>query len=196
MADAWRSLTRRFPAKPGRVDWLLAGAFTLAAELEVLIRLPQPSLEQELDTFGALALLGLAWRRRRPLIPLVLLTGSAVASVIAGARLPMDVPRVALLFATYSLGAYAGNIELGVGALLPTVMAACGVQKVHATIRQPAASTRSAGLPGESGRPLRPSAGEPPPLPAEPAARGSDAAAPRCSAPHTRSGRGRDGARP
>jgi signal transduction histidine kinase len=121
MADAWRSLTRRFSAKPGRVDWLLAGAFTLAAELEVLIRLPQPPLEH---AFAALALLGLAWRRSRPLIPLVLLTGSEVASVIAGARLPMEVPQVALLFATYSLGAYAGNIELGVGALLPTAMAA------------------------------------------------------------------------
>jgi signal transduction histidine kinase len=124
MAGVWRSMTRRFPAPPARVDWLLAGVFTLAAELEVLIRLPHASLEQEIDAFAALALLGLAWRRRQPLIPVVLLTGSAVASVIAGARVPMNVPQLALFLATYSLGAYAGNLELGVGALLPAAMAA------------------------------------------------------------------------
>jgi len=117
-------VARGLPAKPGRVDWLLAAAFTLAAELEVLIRLPQGSAQQELNAIAGLALLGLAWWRRQPLVPLVLLTGSAVASVVAGARLPMGVPQVALLFATYSLGAYAGNIELGAGVLLPTAMVA------------------------------------------------------------------------
>src|ERR1700686_2294125 len=115
---------RRLLAQPSRVDWLVAGAFTLAAELEVLIRLPQPSLEQELEASAALALLGLAWWRRQPLIPVVLITGSAVASVIAGARIPTVVPQIALFFATYSLGAYAGKIGLAAGAPLPTAMAA------------------------------------------------------------------------
>jgi signal transduction histidine kinase len=36
----------------------------------------------------------------------------------------MAVPQIALLLATYSLGAYAGNIQLGLGALMPTAMAA------------------------------------------------------------------------
>ncbi len=123
MTGVWRSVTRRFPPQPSRVDWLLAAAFTLAAEVEVLIRLPQPSFEQELNAFGALALVGLSWWRRQPLIPVVLITASGVASVIAGATIPMDVPQIALFLATYSLGAYAGNIELGVGVLLPTAMA-------------------------------------------------------------------------
>jgi signal transduction histidine kinase len=112
----------RVLAKPSRVDWLVAGAFTFAAELEVLIGPRQPPLEQELDALAALGLLGLAWWRGRPLIPVVLLTGSAVASVILGARTPTVVPQIALVFATYSLGAYAGNIELAAGALLPTAM--------------------------------------------------------------------------
>ena len=118
------SQIRRLLAMPSRVDWLVAGAFTLAAELEVLIRLPQPSLEQELDALAAVALLGVAWWRRQPLIPVVLITGSGVASVIAGARIPPVVPQIALVFATYSLGAYAGNVGLAAGALLPTAMAA------------------------------------------------------------------------
>src|ERR1700674_95522 len=117
------SVTRRFLAKPAGVDWLLAGGFTLAAELEVLIRLPQHSWQQELNAFAALALLGLAWWRRQPLVPMVLLASCAVASVAAGARIPMAVPGDGLLLATYSLGAYAGNLELGVGALLPVAMA-------------------------------------------------------------------------
>ncbi len=114
-----RSGIRRFLARPAPVDWLLAAAFTFAAELEVLIRLPDLSREQELNGTAALALLGLAWWRRQPLVPSVLLAGSAVAEVAAGARMPMGVPQLALFLATYSLGAYAGNRELGLGALLP-----------------------------------------------------------------------------
>jgi signal transduction histidine kinase len=117
------SLTRRFLLEPSRVDWLLAGSFMLAAELEVLIRRPQFAWQQELSAIAAVPLFGLAWRRRKPLVPLVLLTSSAVASVAAGARTPMVIPGVALLLATYSLGAYASNLGLGVGALLPTAMA-------------------------------------------------------------------------
>src|ERR1700694_3123993 len=117
------SVTPRFPPKPAGVECLLAGGFTLAAELEVLIRLPQHSWQQELNAFAALALLGLAWWRRQPLVPMVLLASCAVASVAAGARIPMAVPGDGLLLATYSLGAYAGNLELGVGALLPVAMA-------------------------------------------------------------------------
>src|SRR6202521_3783662 len=117
------SVTRRFLAKPAGVDWFLGGASPLAPELEVLIRLPQHSWQQELNAFAALALLGLAWWRRQPLVPMVLLASCAVASVAAGARIPMAVPGDGLLLATYSLGAYAGNLELGMGVLLPVAMA-------------------------------------------------------------------------
>src|SRR5260370_3935891 len=117
------SSTRRFLLEPSRVDWLLAGSFMLAAELEVLIRRPQFAWQQELSAIAAVPLLGLAWRRRKPLVPLVLLTSSAVASVAAGARTPMLIPGVALLLATYSLGAYASNLGLAVCRVLPTPMA-------------------------------------------------------------------------
>jgi signal transduction histidine kinase len=102
----------------------MAAAFTIAAEVEVLIRLPPHSWEQGLDGFAGLALLGLAWWRRRPIVPTLLVTGSSVVQVMLGARVPMDVPQIALLVATYALGAYAGKRELSVGALLPTAMAA------------------------------------------------------------------------
>jgi signal transduction histidine kinase len=115
--------TRRTLSRPASVDWLLAGAFTVAAELEVLIRLPPLSWQQELNAIAALAPLGLAWWRRQPLVPTVLLAGSAVASVAAGARVPMAVPQIALLLAAYSLGAYASSLQMGVGALLPVAMA-------------------------------------------------------------------------
>ena len=117
------SATRRILSKPATVDWLLAGAFTPAAELEILIRLPPLSWQQELNAIAALAPLGLAWWRRQPLVPTVLLAGSAVASVAAGARVPMAVPQIALLLAAYSLGAYASSLQMGVGALLPVAMA-------------------------------------------------------------------------
>jgi len=106
------------------VDWVLAGAFTIAAEIEVVMRLRPLSLEQELDAIAGLGLLGLAWWRRRPLVPILLLTASAVVQVLLGARMPMVVPQIAMLVATFSLGAYAGTMELAVGAVLPTAMAA------------------------------------------------------------------------
>jgi len=123
MIGVGRSMTRQLPALPSRADWLLAGAFTVAAELEVLNRLPRLSLDWDLNLFAGLALLGIAWWRRQPVVPVALITGSGVASVIAGATIPMAVPQIALLLATYSLGAYAGEIELGVGLVLPTAMA-------------------------------------------------------------------------
>jgi signal transduction histidine kinase len=120
---ATRSRIRSFLAKPSPVDWLLAAAVTLAAELEVVIKLPHLSPGQQPSAVGALALLGLAWWRRQPLVPSVLLAGSAVVEVATGARMPMGVPQLALFLATYSLGAYAGNRALGVGALLPAATA-------------------------------------------------------------------------
>jgi signal transduction histidine kinase len=113
---------RGFLVKPSAGDWLLAGAFTLAAELEVLIRVPDVSWQRELNASAALALIGLAWWRRQPLLPVVLLAIAGVASVAAGARLPMGVPQLALFLAMYALGAHAGNLELGVGAILPAAM--------------------------------------------------------------------------
>src|ERR1700704_177283 len=124
MAGVWRSVVRSLPVLASRADWLLAGAFTVSAELGVLMRQPHPAGEWRLKAIAALALLGLAGRRRQPLVPVALITGSGVASVIAGATTPMAVPQIALLLATYSLGAYAGNIQLGLGALMPTAMAA------------------------------------------------------------------------
>ncbi|HEY2599057.1 MAG TPA: histidine kinase [Candidatus Dormibacteraeota bacterium] len=123
MIGVGRSVARHLPALPSRADWLLAGAFTVAAELEVLNRLSRLSLDWDLNLFLGLALLGIAWWRRQPVVAVALITGSGIASVIAGATIPMAVPQIALILATYSLGAYAGDIELGVGLVLPTAMA-------------------------------------------------------------------------
>ena len=114
---------RGFLAKPPPTDWLLAGAFTLAAELEVLIRVPDVPWQKELNATAALALLGLGWWRRQPLVPSIFLAVSAVASVAAGSTMPMLLPQAALFLATYALGAYAGNLALGVGAVLPVATA-------------------------------------------------------------------------
>ena len=119
--DRLRSTVASFLAKPAPIDWLLAATFTLAGELEVVLRLPGVANEWELDAAGALALLGLAWWRRQPLVPSILLAGSAVGSVAAGARTPMVVPQLAFFVATYALGAYARNLELGLGAALPAL---------------------------------------------------------------------------
>lgn len=123
MIGVGRYVTRHLPALPSRADWLLAGAFTVTAELEVLNRLPRLSLDWDLNLFAGLALLGIAWWRRQPVVPVALITGSGVVSVIAGATIPMAVPQIALILATYSLGAYARDIELGIGLVLPTAMA-------------------------------------------------------------------------
>jgi signal transduction histidine kinase len=123
MVGVWRLMTRRFLAKPSPADWLLAAAVTLAAELEALLRPGQPLLDQRINVFAALALLGLAWWRRQPLVPVLLITGSGVASVVAGASTPTVVPQLALFLATFSLGAYAGNRQLGIGVVLPPMMA-------------------------------------------------------------------------
>jgi hypothetical protein len=72
----------------------------------------------------------------------------------------------------------------------------CGVQKVGARITPPAASIRAAGRLDEIDRQPRQLADQSPPRPAVPAAQGSDAAAPGCSAQRTRSGPARGGARP
>src|SRR5437879_11678285 len=107
MIGVGRSATRHLPALPSRADWLLAGAFTVAAELEVLNRLPRLSLDWDLDLLAGLALLGIAWGRRKPAVPVALITGSGGASVSAGATIPLAVPQSALLVAHCSLAAYA-----------------------------------------------------------------------------------------
>ncbi|HXI95884.1 MAG TPA: histidine kinase, partial [Candidatus Acidoferrum sp.] len=133
MAGVWGSVARGLPALRSRADWLFAGAFTVAAELEVLTRLPELRLEWMVEAIAGLALLSFAWRRRHPVVPVALITGSQVASVIAGATVPMAVPEIALLLATYSLGAYASNIQLAVGAMLPAAMAAA----IHLLLPRP-----------------------------------------------------------
>src|SRR5258708_33621409 len=54
-------------ATPSIQDWLLAGGFAIAAEAEAVIRVAGPSWSQEITALAGLAVLALAWRRRRPL---------------------------------------------------------------------------------------------------------------------------------
>lgn len=114
---------RRLLREPTAADWLVATSFVAAAELEVLIRHPAWAWEIRLDVAGGVFLIGLAWWRRRPLLPILLLTGSTIGIVGAGSRLMLSVPQIALPLATYSLGAYATNRALALGAALPLAMA-------------------------------------------------------------------------
>src|ERR1700704_5995813 len=81
MAGVWRSVVRILPVLASRADWLLAGAFTVSAELEVLMRQPQPPGEWRLEAIAALALLGLAWRRRQALVPGALIPTAMPAAI-------------------------------------------------------------------------------------------------------------------
>lgn len=101
-------------------DAALAIGFTAAAAVEELLRgaAPSPLL---------LMLSGLACRRSRPLLTVTLITLSRALGWFAGALLPAGargssaaaVPILALMLASYSLGAHAGRRQLALGAALP-----------------------------------------------------------------------------
>src|SRR5260370_3120200 len=64
----------------GHGEWLLAGTFTLAAEVEVLLRVPGPSWRQAITAATGLSLVIVRWRSR----PLLAMAGLVAAA--AGAR--------------------------------------------------------------------------------------------------------------
>lgn len=103
-------------------DVLLGCGFAFAGLIEVLLRMTTGSEQSDLSASGSLALLSLAWRRRSPLLPVVLLTGMGVVTAAAGIAADSGVGVTGLLLAAYSLGAYAGSRTLAIGATLPPLM--------------------------------------------------------------------------
>jgi signal transduction histidine kinase len=80
------------------------------------------------DVVGALGLVSLVVRRTRPVVPLAVITASGVIGTTATSLFWPDAPDsggvwiLALLLATYSLGAHGAGRSLVLGALLPLVV--------------------------------------------------------------------------
>lgn len=109
---------RRFLAGPW-ADRVLAAAFLVAAELEVVLTVGGPLWRQAVTAVTSLGVAGLAWRRRWPLLPIALLCGLALVTAAVTGGDPGGVPLLAVFVAAYSLGAHAGWRALAPGLALP-----------------------------------------------------------------------------
>lgn len=96
------------------IDWAVAAAFVLAAEIELGLRFPSGSPGWGITAFTNLSLIAMAWWRRRPLAVLVVLAGMGIVGAAAGGQSIGIVP-IAVLLLSYSLGANAGNRDLIAG---------------------------------------------------------------------------------
>lgn len=99
-------------------DLILAALFVLAAETEVLTSQPGSSGLQSMSTVVSLSMLSLAWRGRWPLLPIALIVTVSVAQVATETTTAVGIPILALFFASFSLGAHAGDRDLVIGAML------------------------------------------------------------------------------
>lgn len=116
MHAPWRRLQVR--------DRLVAAGFVAAAALEALVRHHSQVLLLCGDLVGAAALGSLAVRRTRPLLAVTVIalvdgTGSVAQAVLPSSTTgstDVIVPILALIFANYSLGAFATRTQLMVGA--------------------------------------------------------------------------------
>ncbi len=111
-----------------RVDAAVATCFIVAAMVEaVLEELARPGLVA-FDVLGALGLASLVVRRTRPVVTLGVITVSGVVGTTCTALFWPDAPDsggvwiLALLLATYSLGAHGAARSLALGAVLPLVV--------------------------------------------------------------------------
>jgi signal transduction histidine kinase len=110
-------------------DIAVAVAFVVAAATEAVVRhhgAPGPLV---LDVSGALWLGSLAFRRRRPLVPMALVCGAAVVGPLLAQQLWPDVPDTAgvwlfaIMLASYSLGAHGRGPAVVLGVVLPAAVA-------------------------------------------------------------------------
>ncbi|HEU4336245.1 MAG TPA: histidine kinase [Nocardioides sp.] len=114
----------------GRLDWLLAGGFAVAAVVEGIVR---PGLAwRPVAVVLALALVpALLWRRDRPLV--AALVGWGVAGVLSVLQLTSEVgdlglySMMAVLVLLYSLVRWGSGREIVVGSAFVTVVAALGM---------------------------------------------------------------------
>ena len=96
---------------PFRVDLLLAGAFFVAAAIEVPGLEPDGHERVPTIAAGLLAVTGLALRRRDPLLAAAIFSVPVVGQALLDGYLTTDstVPFVAVIFLLYSIGRYAAG---------------------------------------------------------------------------------------
>lgn len=125
-----RAVRRRY--RPGvrvqvrTTDVLVCAVFTAAGLTEICLRAPDPDAALSLAP-GAVAYLGLLWRRTRPATALVVFCAVGILGTLAQwlAHLPEQeatVPILAMLFLTWSLGAHAGLGSVLLAAPLPVLL--------------------------------------------------------------------------
>jgi signal transduction histidine kinase len=109
-------------------DWLLAACFVAAAAIEAVVRFHDAPMQLLIALSGSVTWAALVWRRSRPLLTVVLV---AAVSVIGSALQAWLVPQgpadsavaiVALLVASYSLGAHGSRWAVVFGAPLPALL--------------------------------------------------------------------------
>lgn len=111
-----------------RVDAMVALGFVLAAVVEAAVRHHGTPGLLAFDTSGALWLSVLAVRRRRPLVPICVIAGAAVAGTTVTALVWPEAPDgggvwiLAMLLASYSLGAHGAGRVVALGVLLPLIV--------------------------------------------------------------------------
>jgi signal transduction histidine kinase len=115
----------RFVSSP-LADWLPAGAFVVLAEIEVLLTVPGPSWRQAVAAVTGLGLLVLGYRRRSPLLAMVVLCGLQQADVVVVQNGNWETLAwtLALFVVSYSVGANAGRRTFVPALSLPLVMTA------------------------------------------------------------------------
>jgi hypothetical protein len=121
---------RRLRNGPAVTDWLGAALITAGAEIEVLLTPGHGS--PEVRAITSLGLLAVAWRRSFPLVSISAACGSTILCRLAGGWAQDVVPLLTVFLLAYSLGAYAGNVAVVVGACLvastPLALHALGPQ--------------------------------------------------------------------
>ena len=113
---AWSASRRLWPLD--RVDWAVAIALILLTDAETVIRYGAVSRSGTVTVLASIALLGMAWWRRAPLLAMASLAAHGLISLAAGGA-QADAPIFAVFLVSYSLGANAGWRQLLAGAVIP-----------------------------------------------------------------------------
>lgn len=122
MEEREASTTRWF-AHPATIDWVVAAGWTLATELELVVRYRAAPRSLALSALASLLLLGLFWWRRRPALAMASLGAVGTISAAAGGE-QANVSIFAIFLVSYALGAYAGWRQLLIGAAIPPLTVA------------------------------------------------------------------------
>jgi hypothetical protein len=126
------SFWRRLLTDPDLTDWLLAALITAAAEIEILITPTAGHGSPAVRAITSLGLLAVAWRRRLPLVSVAVVCASTIVCQLVGGWAQDVVPLLTAFLLAYSLGAYAGNLAVVLGACVigstPLTLHALGSQ--------------------------------------------------------------------